>query len=150
MSSSAVGKAFPERIAAIAPMGACGGSLRPDYDMRYRLPTFMLVGGADDLNIRPDENGVPMAVGLMPGTVEQALNINGIPTGAPDYAANPYWGHPADEVRQEVLGDLTYHICDYRVNGETLVRAVIVDDIVHTYTDRMADLAWDFLSRFTR
>ena len=155
-NTSNVGKAHPEVFAAIAPMGAAGGSVVEGFDNdAWDLPVCMIVGSIDENNITADENGDPMITGIMGmglDSIDQALAINGIDAGERDYAANPFWGYAPDEYYTVVDKDLEWQFSDFYSDGyeNPVVEMVTLVGAAHSNADYMATVAWDFLSRFTR
>lgn len=155
-NTSNVGKAHPEVFAAIAPMGAAGGSIVEDFDSdAWDLPTCMIVGSIDENNVSEDGDGNPMITGIMDmglGSIDQALDINGIDAGERDYAANPFWGYAPDEYYTVIDKDLEWQFSDYYSEdyANPVVEMVTLVGAAHSNADYMATVAWDFMSRFSR
>ena len=153
VTASTVGKTYPELFAAIAPMGSAGGSLVDSFDAEmWDLPVCMVVGGADDLNVRMDSDGNPMVVGIFSGALPQNYAINEVQLDAADYAANPYWGYTPDDYTCFVHKEVEYQISRYYNDkyDAPVVECVIMVGLIHTYSDYMADIAWDFMSVYSR
>ncbi len=155
-NSSNVGKAHPEVFAAIAPMGAAGGSVVDDFDDEaWDLPVCMIVGSIDENNITIDEDGNPMITGIMDiglASVDQTFAINGIDPGQRDYEKNPFWGYTPDEYRTVIDKDLEWQFSDFysEAYDVPVVEMVTLIGAAHSNADYMATVAWDFLSRFSR
>ena len=153
VSTAAVGKTYPSRFAAIAPMGSAGGQTVDGFDAdTYDLPVCMIVGAADDLNVNIDENGIRKVVGLDANALLQNFAINELPVEEQDYILTPYWGIPADDYETFTYHEMTYEISRYYSDRyeEPIIEGVVILDLIHSYTDHMARLAWDFMSHFSR
>lgn len=155
-NTSNIGKAHPEVFAAIAPMGAAGGSVVEGFDNdAYDLPVSMIVGSIDTNNISEDENRNPVISGIMNAgleSVDQAFAINGIDPGERDFAANPYWGYTPDAYRTVTDKELEWQISDFYSDkyDVPVVQLVTLVGAAHSNADYMATIAWDFLRNFAR
>lgn len=155
-NTSNIGKAHPEIFAAIAPMGAAGGSVVEDFDNdTWDLPVSMIVGSIDANNVSEDEDGNPVISGIMGmglASIDQALAINGIDPGERDYAENPFWGYAPDEYHTVMDKDLEWQISDFYSEDyeHPLVQMVTLVGAAHSNADYMATVAWDFLKNFAR
>ena len=151
--ASTVGKTYPELFAAIAPMGSAGGSYVETFDASaWDLPVCMIVGGSDDLNVQRDADGCPRVVGLFADALPQNFAANEVVTGEADYDANPYWGYTPDDYESFVRNEVEYQISRYYTEqyAAPVVECVTMIGLIHTYSDYMAELAWDFFSQYSR
>ena len=109
-------------------------------------------GAADDLNVSIDENGIRKVVGLDANALLQNFAINELPVEEQDCILTPYWGIPADDYETFTYHEMTYEISRYYSDRyeEPIIEGVVILDLIHSYTDHMARLAWDFMSHFSR
>ena len=153
MGTSELGKAYPEVFAAIAPMGSAGGSYVDGFDNEaWDLPVCMIVGSVDSLNIVEDENGNPTVGGMNPESITQAFDMNEIDPGEADYEANPYWGFTPDEYTVVTDKDLEWQISDFYRDDYSvpMVECVTLIGAGHSNADYMAEVAWSFMSSYSR
>ncbi len=155
MNSSELAKAYPELIAAMAPMGSGGGSLVEDFDGdTYDIPTIMIVGSIDTSNVVENDDGSIQVAGIRTGATDQAFEINEIITSdtVADYNAYPYWGYAPDEYEVIYDKDLEWQISSYYKDGysDPIVQAVMLIGAGHSNADYMAQIAWDFMSNYAR
>ncbi len=151
--TSELAKNYPELIAAMAPMGSAGGSLVDNFDNdAYDMPTIMIVGSLDSLNVAENEDGTLSIVETLTPALAQAFEMNEITLGDADYSEYPYWGYEPDEYEVIYDKDLEWQISSFYSEkySDPVVQTVMLIGAGHSNADYMAQLAWNFMSNFAR
>jgi hypothetical protein len=162
MNSAVAGYAHTDVFAAMAPMGATGSNMLPDshggaYSGRmkdstaYDIPACVIVGSIDDSNVRTVD-GVPVIAGIEEGALELIFQFNNIYPGKKDYEAAPLWGYKPNN--SYVLKDKNQEwvVNEFYKEGYStpFIELVTFVGAGHANSDYMAEIAWNFLSRYSR
>jgi poly(3-hydroxybutyrate) depolymerase len=141
---------YPTRFAAFAPMGGSfGGSAIAADGM---TPAIYFAGLASPLPERPHQNGAPNDID---SRIAAILGQNDVTDSyVYDAAADPTWGIAADAtatVVDDQFDGVSVEVDKFKShNGGTYTALAAVTNGSHEPLNVEAEIAWDFMSQFSR
>lgn len=141
---------YPDRFAAVAPMGGAFGS--PGTSVDAVVPTIYFAGMESPLPERPHQFGQPNGADAR---VSELLARNGVTDDYTfDGTADPAWGIAADEsidVSDDLFTDISVKANAYTSSdGNVYTVLAEVHHATHETVPIEGETAWAFLSQFAR
>jgi len=159
-ATTLMGLFFPDRFAAIAPMGfllVTNDNVK-DYAEaidrvkdKYDLPTFVLMDGYDGLHVR--------RYGLISELIfDQGINllaaINGLPVLDPaalNFEKYPFWGFEISDKSTVRLPDTYAQLGSWHNKANVpIMKFANVEGLNHALYQGYAELAWNYMKQFSR
>lgn len=144
-----------EIFAAVAPMSGVADftAFTMSDSTAYDLPTFFLAGTIDDKNAVTTDDGYTAFTAMAGKNMFEAVaSFNEISiASSADYSINPF-GYKASKSYSETYQGYVYDINKYYNSTYTnpVMELVAVNGVAHACSNVYADLAWDFMSHFSR